>query len=420
MEPTQPIAKTTAKKRYRVLIFLFLAGMLSLHLIIAWDSIDLIRKGYPDFSTFYSGAGMVRQGLGKQLYDEATQYRIQLQFAAGVSIRQGPLPYIHPPFEALLFIPFTWFSYPTAYLLWDLLNLVFLAVLFFLLRSAIPWLKQVSAASWLLGCLAFFPVFFALLQGQDILMLVVLFGAAYVLLRRNSDLAAGCCLGLGVFRFHLVLPLVLILLYRKRGRVLAGFLATATVLGLVSVAIIGWEGALSYPSHVWHLEQSMERRQTIVPIRMASIRGLFDTLLIPHFSKLASDIAIAAASLALVVFAARKWKLGNGAQFDLGFALCVIVTVLTSYHTLTYDLSLLLLPLALTVQYVFMYENRDIPPRTRRAFLFLLFLLFFSPLHAFLVMRDGHYNLFALVLLWWCWMLFREMESARNLVTSSN
>lgn len=353
--------------------------MLSLHLIIAWDSIDLIRKGYPDFSTFYSGASMVRQGLGKQLYDEATQYRIQLQFAAGVSIRQGPLPYIHPPFEALLFIPFTWFSYPTAYLLWDLLNLVFLVVLFFLLRSAIPWLKQVSAASWLLGCLAFFPVFFALLQGQDILMLVVLFGAAYVLLRRNSDLAAGCCLGLGVFRFHLVLPLVLILLYRKRGRVLAGFLATATVLGLVSVAIIGWEGAQSYPSHVWHLEQSMERRQTIVPIRMASIRGLFDSLLIPHFSKLASDIAIAAASLALVVFAARKWKLGNGAQFDLGFALCVIVTVLTSYHTLTYDLSLLLLPLALTVQYVFMNENRDIPPRTRRAFLFLLFYSFSAP-----------------------------------------
>jgi hypothetical protein len=418
MEPTQPMAKPIAKKKYRVLVLLFLAGMLSLHLIIAWDSIDLIRKGYPDFSTFYSGASIVRQGLGKRLYDEATQYRVQLQFAAGVSIRQGPLPYIHPPFEALLFIPLTWLSYPTAYLLWNLLNLVFLVLLFFLLRDTVPWLRQVSAACWLLGCLAFFPVFFALLQGQDILMLVVMFGAAYVLLRRNSDLAAGCCLGLGVFRFHLVLPLVLILLYQKRSKVLAGFLATATVLGLISVAIIGWEGALSYPRHVWYLEQSMERRQTIVPIRMASIRGLFDSLLIPHFSKLASDIAIAAASLALVLVAARKWKLGNVTQFDLGFALCVIVTVLTSYHTLTYDLSLLLLPLALTIQHVFTNETGDIPRRTKLAFLILLFLLFFSPLHAFLVMRDGHYNLFALVLLWWCWMLFREMESVRKFATA--
>ena len=397
-----------------------MAGMLSLHFIIAWDSIDLIRKGYPDFSTFYSGASIVRQGLGKQLYDEATQYRIQLQFAAGVSIRQGPLPYIHPPFEALLFIPFTWVSYPTAYLLWDLLNLVFLVLLFFLLRSSIPWLRQISAATWLLGCLAFFPVFFALLQGQDILMLVLLFGAAYVLLRRNSDLAAGCCLGLGVFRFHLVLPLVLILLYQRRSRVLAGFLATATVLGLISVAIIGWEGAVAYPSHVWHLEQSMERRQTIVPIRMASIRGLLDSVLIPHFSKLASDIAIAATSLGLVLFAARKLKLGNGVQFDLGFALCVTVTVLASYHTLTYDLSLLLLPLVVTVQHVFKDENGNIPRRTKLLFVILLFLLFFSPLHAFLVMRDGHYNLFALVLLWWCWMLSREMERAREFATPGN
>ncbi len=209
------------KKKYKILLLLFLAGMLPVHLVIAWNSIDLIRKGYPDFSTFYSGAGIVRQGLGRQLYDEQTQYKVQQQFAAGVKIRQGPLPYIHPPFEALLFIPFTWAPYPVAFVLWDLVNLLFLVALFYILRNSVPWMGQVSVAVWILGCLAFFPVFFALLQGQDILMLVLLFGAVYVLLRRNSDLAAGCCLGLGVFRFHLVLPLVLILLYRKRSRALA-------------------------------------------------------------------------------------------------------------------------------------------------------------------------------------------------------
>ena len=58
---------------------------------------------------------------------------------------------------------------------------------------------------------------------------------------------AGCCLGLGIFRFHLVLPLVLILLYRRRGKVLFGFVATAALLGLISVAIIGWEGDVVVP-----------------------------------------------------------------------------------------------------------------------------------------------------------------------------
>jgi hypothetical protein len=405
------------KKKYKVFVFLFLAGMLPLHLVIAWNSIDLIRKGYPDFTTFYSGASIVRQGLGRQLYDEQTQYRVQQQFAAGVSIRQGPLPYIHPPFEALFFIPFTWVAYPTAYVLWDLLNLVFLVLLFYLLRSELPWLKEITAAFWLLGCLALFPVFFALLQGQDILMLVLLFGAVYVLLRRNSDLAAGCCLGLGVFRFHLVVPLVLILLYQKRSKAIAGFLATATVLGLVSVAMIGWEGVSSYPIQVWRLEQAMERRQTIVPIRMASVRGLLDNLLIPHTSKLVSDIAIAAVSLGLILFAARKWKVAGRDGFDLGFAICVIVTVLASYHTLAYDLSLLLLPVAITIHHLFQGDlfQSDAMQRHRRVILLIpLLLLFFSPLHAFLAMRDGHYNLFALVLLLWCWALSRELGDVQK------
>jgi len=79
-------------RTFRMLLTLFLAGMLLLHLLLAWNAADLIRKGYPDFTIFYSAGKIVRQGLGAKLYDEQTQYRIQQEFAAGVSIRQGPLP----------------------------------------------------------------------------------------------------------------------------------------------------------------------------------------------------------------------------------------------------------------------------------------------------------------------------------------
>jgi hypothetical protein len=56
----------------------------------------------------------------------------------------------------------------------------------------------------------------------------------------------------------------------------------------------------------------------------------------------------------------------------------------------------------------------------RLGVIILLFLLFFSPLHAFLVMRDGHYNLFALVLLFWCWVLSSEIGGVRKIVELSN
>ena len=160
-------------EKYKKLLLLFLAGMLSLHIVVAWRSRDLVRKGYPDFTALYSAGKIVREGLGKQLYDSQTQYRIQQEFAAGVSIRQGPLPYIHPPWEALIFAPFTWFSYPVAYLLWDAVNVLILLSLPLLLRNQLFQLKHVSALFWLFVSLAFYPMFFDLLQGQDILPLLL-------------------------------------------------------------------------------------------------------------------------------------------------------------------------------------------------------------------------------------------------------
>jgi hypothetical protein len=405
------------KEKYKVFLILFLSGMLSVQLAIAWNSVDLIRKGYPDFTIFYSSARILAQGLGRQLYDEPTQYRVQQQFAAGVSIRQGPLPYNHPPFEAVAFVPFSWMSYPAAYCLWNLFNLIFLVMTLYVLRPALPGLKSVSAAAWLCVWVSFFPVFFALLQGQDVLFLLLLFAGVYVLLRRNNDMAAGCCLALGLFRFHLVLPLVLILLWQKRTKAIYGFLATAAVLAVISVAIVGWQGALDYPGQVWQMERAMEQHQTIFPLRMANVRGLLASLL-PFASRSVSNLIVGALSLGLLYFAAHKWKTTSRTQFDLAFSICVIVTLLVSYHTLAYDLSLLLLPVALTLHHLF--KNEDCQPRSRLFLLIPLFLLFFSPLHAFLAMRNGHYNLFALVLLFWCWALSREIEGGRAIAELSN
>src|SRR2546426_11491671 len=120
------MAQRMKTRTFRMLLTLFLAGMLSLHLLLAWNAAGLIRKGYPDFTIFYSAGKIVRQGLGSKLYDEQTQYRVQQEVAAGVSIRQGPLPYNHPPFEALIFVPFTSPPYFTAYFLCGLAPLLIL------------------------------------------------------------------------------------------------------------------------------------------------------------------------------------------------------------------------------------------------------------------------------------------------------
>src|SRR5207253_6784623 len=69
-----------------------------------------------DFSEYYSAGQIIRQGLGRQLYDLKVQLNFQLRVA------QPHVFYNHPPFEALLFAPFARLSYRVAYTIWVLLS----------------------------------------------------------------------------------------------------------------------------------------------------------------------------------------------------------------------------------------------------------------------------------------------------------
>ncbi len=118
----------------RLLIGALLATGLSLNGFMAWKDRDLVRKGYPDFTIFYSAGKMVRAGMASSLYDESVEFQTQVQFAPGVSIRHGALPYNHPPFEALLFVPFSFLAYLPAYLAWNAVNLGLLCMALRILR----------------------------------------------------------------------------------------------------------------------------------------------------------------------------------------------------------------------------------------------------------------------------------------------
>jgi len=387
-----------------------LAAMLAIHVSMAWNSRDLIRKGYPDFTIFYSAGKILREGLAAKLYDEATQYRIQQEFAAGVSIRQGPLPYNHPPFEALLFVPFTYLPYFSAYLLWNTINLLILCWLPLLLRPYLPILRPVPAPLCVFIALAFFPVFIAFLQGQDIVGLALLFALAYVCLKKEADFSAGCWLGFGLFRFHLVVPFVLILFLLKKRRAILGFLSVALALVVVSIFIMGWNQALSYPAYVWHVEQTMAQRMTAVPVGMPNLRGLMDTVLDRALSKPARDLLVALISIGLIILAASKWR---GRNFDLGFSLAMITTILVGYHAFAYDLSLLLLPMALLINYSLQQTGLN----RRWVALFAPFaVLFLTPLHMFLALHSDRYSLMALPLIVAAWIIVRKRS--RDVMTT--
>jgi hypothetical protein len=324
-------------------IFAYFAGTVAIYAAILWNMRELVRQGYPDFAIYYRAGTMVRRGLGRQLYADTTQVNEQREFSPEVAVRLRALPYNHLPFEAALFIPFTYVSFPWAFALWDLANLAMLVTLPFLLRSHLSELQNYSWPLWVLTSLAFFPIFVALLQGQDAILLLFLYALAFVCLKKNHDAFAGAWLALGLFKPHLVLPFVFLLVLQERKKILYGFLPMAAVLALVSTAIVGREGIQRYPAYVAHLEQTLAGG-AIVPSDMPNLRGALDLFLssVPHLVA-----AVLVISLGLLLYAALECRRIGKNLFDLKFSLAVITAVLVSYHALIYDLSVLMVPILL-------------------------------------------------------------------------
>jgi hypothetical protein len=371
--------------RAKPAVVVYLTGLVLIHIAVFWNLRHMVRKGYSDFTIYYTAGTIVRQGLGRQLYDDQTQFRVQQDFAKEVSIRQGPLPFNHPAFEALLFAPFTYFPYPAAFALWDLVNLAMLAALPFLLRPHLPRLQSYSWRLWMLTMLASFPIFFALLQGQDAILLLFLYALAFVCLKTNHDARAGCWLALGLFKFHLVVPLVFLLLAQGRKKVLYGFGALAGVLAIVSFAMVGQVAALSYPNYVLQLESTMAGG-AISPAGMPNLRGMLDGILA---SSSYFGVVILILSIGIVFFAAWRCRGNPGFELlDLKFALAAFVTVLVSYHAMAYDLSMLMLPVVLLANELLGDGKSGEWPAWLIAWAGAV--LFFSPLPLLLLMHFGH------------------------------
>lgn len=382
--------------RLRFALTVFCVGMIVMHAALYWAARKQILTGSPDFRIFYTAGRMLRQREGHVLYDDELQAKIEREFAPAAVARGGPLPYNHPPFEALLYVPLTYLPYLPAYFVWFLINIFLVAGSVYSIRSRLPTLVSTFPLLLVLAPLAYFPIAYALMQGQDSIMLLFLYCLAYMALLHKKDVQAGACLGLGLFKFHLVLPFAFILLLRRRWRALMGMFLVGSVEAAVSWALVGGRELLYYPQFAW-LVNRQQAPGVIVPANMPNLRGLFTGWggmnPPPHWI----EIALILASMALLVWASRQWRpwdLADSESWDAGFSVCLIAAYLVGYHSYNQDMSFLLLPLLLMLDRTLAaWSGAGAAPKV------LLGLMFLSPLYLLLTLQMSHENLFPIVLL---------------------
>lgn len=298
-----------------------------------------------DFPDFYCAARIFMDGHGHQLYNEDLQRACQARYAGGVSTI-----YIHPPFEAVAYLPVAWLPIRTAYLAWFAVNLALLALTMFLLQSSgfLSWDWTMTTAA----ALVFVPIFLCLRQGQDSLLLMVVIVLAFAALRAQNNLAAGCWLGLGLFKFQIVIPIAVALLFclpkEPKTRFGTGFVLIGLLLAALSVALCGFSVFEAYPALLKVTEA--EPHWGSHPAGMANLRGLFQSLFGRH-STLALPL-ILVFSFALLVLVVVRWqkRLMNSATtsgWRLFLADSILFALLVSYYLNPHDLSLAILPMFL-------------------------------------------------------------------------
>jgi alpha-1,2-mannosyltransferase len=366
-------------------VFFLIAVALS-NVVFLWYGRGFIVQGYGDFTSFYTAGKLVQRGQASELYDRSSQWEVQQEFASSVRIRRHALPYIRPPFEALLFLPLAYLPYPVACLVWMAFKILILFLTLFLLRVYVPLHSLVCLSTPLLAllCLSASPVAFDLLQGQDAILLLFVFGLVFVALVRKAELMAGVFLGVGLFKFHLVIPVLLVFALRRKTRLVGGFILSAATLLLISAALVGWNGLLAYPKYLWDLSRD-PLSGVIPPEIMPNLNGFVTSVADRCGRHAYADWLAAPIFFGGIAFVARAWRSTDDVDDRLigaGFSLCIVTLLPTSYYLSGYDMALLILPILVMGDCFFSCGvNRWLP----KVFFFSIGVLLFVPAYWVLI-----------------------------------
>jgi hypothetical protein len=194
--------------------------------------------------------------------------------------------------------------------------------------------------------LSFLPVAVALIVGQLSILLLALYCACFVSLRRRHDVLAGLILSAALIKFQIALPVALLFLLWRQWRFIAGFLAGGVILTGLSIRIIGLDAFMPYLHSLYFMtraaadDRATQSYFAVLPHQMPNLYGLLLTL---------ADGATWAHPLILALSAALfLWTVLQRPSLPLA----LLTSLLVSYHLFFYDLTLLLLPVPLLADHL--------------------------------------------------------------------
>jgi hypothetical protein len=279
------------------------------------------------------------------MYDLARQARIQHT----ITSNDGFLPFYHPSYETLVFLPFSMMAYRSAYFAFIAFNMLVLMSACFVGRTAL----SSAGGRWRpeLLLFLFFPLFLAVALGQDSILSLLLYCLTWRQLESRKDVSAGVFLALALFKFQLAIPIAILIAIRRGWRFSAGFIITSAAVVMLCIGLVGPGGMADLTRLLFSAAAAVDKSavaqqsMNVFPAAMPTIAGLLyacGARLLP--SPFAFRLLSGIFGLGLFAWCARAVR---RCDLSVAVSIAILCSLLVSFHLYLYDLTLVLIPMAL-------------------------------------------------------------------------
>ena len=304
---------------------------------VLWTQVSGFEVGRSDFTAFYVGGTLLREGHAGDLYSAALQQPLHSALIA--PDREGNLPFVNTPLAAALMVPVTFLSLDAAYRLWSMLELAVLVLAVVLAIRSVVWpagtprVWQVAAGGAALAGIGTLTMF---VQAQWTPLLALGLVLAYRSWK-GGHLATGAAVlvvSAGIAKPHLALGLLAFLAGWRERRVILGAIAGAAGLALASLALVGPAGVAGF---VGVLASSTTRWELATMVSFVGVVGsLFGSGLVAHAVGLVASLLACAAAAWLGMSVRRDPR-----RLDVALVGAAVLSLLASPHAYPDDLVML-------------------------------------------------------------------------------
>jgi len=347
-------------------------------------------SGATDFPAFYDAGRAVRQDAAR-LYDPALQMELFSDVAPSIDPRLTPF-FAYTPFFSLLFVPLSVLPYPVAFAVW--IALCFAMLLFGL---KLVWQTTDLSPEYFktaaLISVSFLPFYaWCLFMGQTTAFAFLSIALAVYFERTDRRLLSGLALALLLYKPPLLILILPMLLITKRWRSFVGFTIGGSVLGLISLAIIGFSGI---PSYLAMMRAFADKKQGLAGLTNIEVDAYSFFVNITHGQMKVATILWAGLFAIAGYFLIGAWRQNP----EQSWITAITWTTVLNYYVLLYDSSLIILSTVLLI---------GLQGYVSKSLRWLLILLFIVPwFHGPISRMFGFQPMTVLLLAFGCYPLYK-------------